>query len=208
METRLHEDARRFINLIRADIVKNASANSGIASGLARLDEVMAADTFAVKPVEAGSTAGFKWVDAGAAILENTRPEMADAIKPVKGHLCWHANASYPEDRFPPGYFDDWAFTQIIGPGGLFTADDLMMGMFAMGPGIFYPRHNHAAPELYYPLIGTHKWQRSNGPWSEKSAPEMIWHDAFEVHATETGSEAFLSVWLWSEDTDQWPVLV
>lgn len=45
-------------------------------------------------------------------------------------------------------------------------------------------------------------------PLERKSAPEMIWHDAFEVHATETGSEAFLSVWLWSEDTDQWPVLV
>lgn len=207
MESGVHEAGRRFLTLVRQDIEREAAGNAGIASGLQRLDTVMAAASFAAKPCTPQSTIGCKWVEAGADILRRTRPDLARVITELLGALSWHANASYPEELFAPGYFDDWAFAQVIGPDGLFSADDLMMGMFAMGPNIFYPRHNHAAPELYYQLTGTHKWQVEDEPWFSCSSPAMMWHKAYEVHATETLDEPFLSIWLWSQDTHSWPAL-
>ncbi|MEM8646484.1 MAG: dimethylsulfonioproprionate lyase family protein [Pseudomonadota bacterium] len=207
MESALHDAGRRFLALVREDIAGEAPNHPGIASGLARLDEVMALDSFQAKPLEAHHTVGCKWVDAGQDILAQTRPELAELIGELKGGLAWQANGVYPEEKFPDGYFDDWAFTQVIGRGGLFLADDLMLGMFAMGPNIFYPKHNHAAPELYYQLTGTHKWQRGDGPWTSSGSPAMIWHDGYEVHATETLDVPFLSIWMWSKDVYNWPVL-
>ena len=207
MATGLHDDARRFLDLIRRDIAQNASANEGFATALRRFDEEMAAGTFAARPVTPKPTEGCKWVAAGAEILKRTRPDLAAAIEAIREHLSWGARAAYPEELFAPGYFDDWAFTQVVGPGGLFSAGDFMMGMFAMGPGIFYPKHNHAAPELYYQLTGTHKWQVSDGPWVTRSAPAMIWHEAYEIHATEVLDEPFLSVWMWTQDIQEWPAL-
>ncbi len=207
MESALHDAGRRFLALVREDIAHEAPSHPGIASGLARLDEVMALESFQAKPLDAHHTVGCKWVDAGQDILAETRPELAELIGELKGGLAWQANGVYPEEKFPEGYFDDWAFTQVIGRGGLFTADDLMLGMFAMGPNIFYPKHNHAAPELYYQLTGTHKWQRGDGPWTSSGSPAMIWHDGFEVHATETLDVPFLSIWMWSKDVYNWPVL-
>ncbi len=204
----LHEAGRRFLSLVREDIVAAAPSNGGIASGLARLDTVMALESFAEISCTPQRTVGCKWVEASAAILQDTKPELARLIEELIDELSWHANAAYPEDKFAPGYFDEWAFAQVIGPDGLFSADDLMLGMFAMGPNLFYPKHNHAAPELYYQLTGTHKWQSEDGPWVTRASPMMIWHEAFEVHATETLEEPFLSIWMWSEDTQNWPVLV
>lgn len=208
MSSRLHEDGRRFIDIVRSDIVAEAPGHAGIASGLARLDDVMAAASFAETSVEPAQVDGLKWVDAGAALLGRARPGFASVIRSLRDHLHWKCNAAYPEDRFPEGYFDEWAFTQIIGPGGIFDADDLMMGMFAMGPNIFYPQHYHVAPELYYTLTGEHGWQLGDDPWYRRSSPAMIWHESNEVHATDVGSEPFLSVWIWTEDTMNWPVLV
>ncbi len=208
MASGLHEAGRRFLAMVREDIVAAASTNGDISSGLARLDTVTALDSFAEISCTPQRTTGCKWVEAGAAILEDTRPELAAVIGELKDGLSWHANAAYPEEKFAPGYFDDWAFTQVIGPDGLFSADDLMLGMFAMGPNLFYPKHNHAAPELYYQLTGTHKWQLGDGPWTARGSPVMIWHDAYEVHATETLDEPFLSIWMWTEDVYNWPVLV
>ena len=208
MERGLHEAGRRFLSLVREDIVTAAPSNGGIASDLARLDTVMALESFAEISCTPQRTVGCKWVEAGAAILQSTKPELAAVIGELIDGLSWHANAAYPEEKFSPGYFDEWAFAQVIGPDGLFSADDLMMGMFAMGPNLFYPKHNHAAPELYYQLTGTHKWQSEDEPWVTQASPVMIWHEAFEVHATETLDEPFLSIWMWSEDTQNWPVLV
>lgn len=208
MDDALHEAGRRFLSLVREDIEGQAASHEGIASGLARLDEAMAGPGFAPKLCTPRSTIGCKWVEAGCAILQATRPELAAVIGELQDGLSWHANAAYPEDKFPAGYFDDWAFTQVIGPDGLFTADDLMLGMFAMGPNVFYPKHNHAAPELYYQLTGEHKWQAGDGPWTTRASPVMIWHEAYEVHATETLAEPFLSIWMWTEDVKNWPVLV
>lgn len=207
MASALHEAGRRFLELVRGDIAEQAAHHEGIASGLARLDEVRAGSSFTTKPCTPRATIGCKWVDAARAILQTTRPELAAVIGELKDGLSWHANAAYPEEEFPPGYFDDWAFTQIIGPDGLFTGDDLMLGMFAMGPNLFYPRHNHAAPELYYQLTGSHKWQAGDGPWVTRGSPVMIWHEAYEVHATETLDEPFLAVWMWTQDVKNWPVL-
>lgn len=208
METGLHEAGRRFVDLVRQDMVVDAAHNEGIASGLKRLDTVVAAESFAATPCTPRETVGCRWVDAGTEILRLNRPDLAEVISELKGALSWHANAAYPEELFAPGYFDNWAFAQVIGPDGLFSADDLMMGMFAMGPNIFYPKHNHAAPELYYQLTGTHKWQVGDGPWVTRGSPVMMWHAAYEVHATETLDEPFLSIWMWSEDVSSWPVLV
>ena len=96
MASALHEDARRFIDLIRADIAGAAPDNSGIASGLARLDEVMARDSFVETTTEAERIEGCKWVDGGLELLEPARPDLVSAIRSIKDHLLWRANAAYP----------------------------------------------------------------------------------------------------------------
>jgi len=130
---------------------------------------------------------------------ESNQP-LADSIAALAPYLKWERMG--PHIPRPPGPFmDDYAFTKIVGPNGVFPGDDFMMGFFMMGPDQYYHGHYHAAPEHYWLLSGPSEWQFSpDGPWEEQPAGTALWNRSFQFHATRTGAAPLLAIWAWTRD--------
>jgi hypothetical protein len=76
------------------------------------------------------------------------------------------------------------------------------MGLLLLGPGRLYRDHLHPAPELYWTLTGPSLWLQGAGEFESRPAGSVIWHAPNVVHATRTGSDPLLALWIWTEDTN------
>lgn len=98
---------------------------------------------------------------------------------------------------------EDYAYAQIIGPSGTYPGNDFMLGLFIIGPGQFYPDHQHAAPEFYWLFSGPSEWRFSiDGPWVRKGAGEAQWNRPFDSHAMRTSDVPLFALWAWTKDID------
>jgi Dimethlysulfonioproprionate lyase len=68
-----------------------------------------------------------------------------------------------------------------------------------LAPHTHYPRHRHPATELYLPLTFA-QWWRGDGPWRDEAPGAVIHHAGNVPHATRSGDEALLAVYLWTGD--------
>ena len=127
---------------------------------------------------------------------------LASAIAAARPHLRWTTYDVYDAEignRFPSGH----AFASLIGGGAPIDAGDFDLGLFLIAPRIFYRDHHHAAPELYAPLTGPHRWRFGAGePWIEKPAHRPVWNRPWDVHATITGEVPFLCIFCWTRDVN------
>jgi hypothetical protein len=123
------------------------------------------------------------------------------ALAEVAPHLHWKQNINYSDDLLGAGYMDGYAYAEFIGPHGFFPGDDFLMGLLLLGPDRLYKDHLHPAPELYWTLTGPSLWRRGAGEFESRSAGSVIWHAPNVVHATRTGVDPLLALWIWTEDT-------
>ena len=100
-----------------------------------------------------------------------------------------------------PGYMQNYAYAELVGPSGPFAGDDFVFGLFVLGPGIHYLDHHHAAPELYWLLTEGSEWRRDGSDFMPRRAGETIWHEPWVSHATRTGPGPLLAVYAWTRDT-------
>jgi hypothetical protein len=89
----------------------------------------------------------------------------------------------------------------LIGPSGPFAGDDFLLGLFLLGPGLNYPDHCHAAPELYWVLTEGSEWRRGEGAFKPCPADQTIWHAPWVSHATRVGKGPLLALYAWTRDT-------
>ena len=143
----------------------------------------------------------------GAAIMVDSA--LAAALAGMEDELHWRRSEGYSDDAMgQPGFMDNYAFAEIIGPHGCFAGDDFRLGFLLLGPGLHYRDHSHPAPELYWPLTGPTDWSRGGGPFTTRQAGEMVWHRPQEVHATRTHDQPLLALWAWTRDTGEPAMLV
>ncbi len=139
---------------------------------------------------------------AGLASTSHVDKNLSAAIGDLAPLLHWQRIPEHVP-RPPGDFMDDYAFTQIIGPNGVYPGDDFMIGLFIIGPGQLYPEHHHAAPEFYWLLSGPTEWRFSvDGPWIQKKAGESQWNEPQDVHAMRTLDVPLFSVWAWTQDID------
>lgn len=103
---------------------------------------------------------------------------------------------------------DNYAACEIIGSRGFFRGDDFRLGLMILGPGLHYPDHYHASPELYWLLTGPIEYRREPGGFQIAGTASTIWNEANEVHAMKMGKAPLLCVWAWTRDVNQPPLLV
>lgn len=132
-----------------------------------------------------------------------TSPDVAAALAGIEEFLHWRQNPNYSDKVLGPGYMDNYAYAELIGPHGFFAGDDFLMGLLLLGPGIHYRDHHHAAPELYWLLTGPSQWRQGNGDFEMHEAGETIWHEPHAVHATRSGASPLLAVWAWTRDVSE-----
>jgi|GEM_PF-1916284 len=82
--------------------------------------------------------------------------------------------------------------------------DQILVGLFLLGPNQLYPAHQHPATEGWVVLSGRAKWQRGDEPWVIREPGEYFVHASNESHAMETMDEPLLAMWAWTGDLDKW----
>ena len=132
---------------------------------------------------------------------------LAGAIDALSGALRWFQGDIYPPEEIGAAYAARAGAASILGPHGSFHSDRLVMGVFIMGPGLYYPPHAHPATEVYCVVGGTAQWRRGEEPWAPRPPGSLIHHPGGITHAMNTGDEPMLAVWLWRGDLDTLPTL-
>ena len=148
------------------------------------------------------------------------KPELgplAEAIEAANPHLHWRHGGTYERDAVGASYEDGHAFCDLVGPEvkrGVILAEDFRLGLFVLGPGIFYRDHNHPAPELYLTLTGPTGWRFGHGPWQDLPAGAVVWNEPGQIHATRIYDRPLLTVYSWTRSVldkchlhpaDDWP---
>ncbi|MDH3377494.1 MAG: dimethylsulfoniopropionate lyase, partial [Gammaproteobacteria bacterium] len=201
MATSLFDLTDRTLTALVAGLEKRHAGEDGVAETLARLN---AQDyTQRGKPkAPAKRDPACRHLAAGIAATWHVDKNLSAAIGDLAPLLHWQR---VPEQvpRPPQGFMDDYAYTQIIGPSGVYPGDDFMFGLFIIGPRQIYPEHSHASPELYWLFTGPTAWRLPvDGPWTQKRAGELQWIKPQQVHAIRTLDVPLLATWTWTEDID------
>ena len=136
----------------------------------------------------------------GAAIMVDSG--LAAAIAGLEEDLSWRHPDGYGDAEMGPGFSDNYAHAEIVGPSGCFAGEDFRLGLLLLGPRLHYRDHAHPAPELYWILSGPSEWKRGDDGFMIRQAGETIWHEAGVVHATRTLEQPLLALWAWTGDAD------
>jgi quercetin dioxygenase-like cupin family protein len=115
--------------------------------------------------------------------------------------LVWTRNPNY-RGRPNPRFLANYGYGVILGPADrrahpLIEDATSSMGLLMLGPDVVYPRHRHPAEEIYIPLAGRAWWQRGDGPWRRVQPGIAIHHPPCIPHATRTGGDPLVALYLW-----------
>lgn len=100
-------------------------------------------------------------------------------------------------DSYPDEMMKGMRAKRLLGPGGVLHDDETVMGVLEIDPGVEYPAHRHAAPEVYYVIEGDAEctWGDESftvGPGSVIRTPPGEWHSIRNV-----GEGRFFAVAYW-----------
>ena len=129
--------------------------------------------------------------------LAHDQPDLFRHIRQAMPGLTWRHPGF---GRIPDHIAADMAVCEIIGPTGQITHKKIRAGLLFQASGMTYPRHSHAAEEIYLSLSGPVDWQVDDADWYQRQAGEFIHHLPYQPHATCTGETALLAIWGWAGD--------
>ena len=102
--------------------------------------------------------------------------------------------------KIPDAIASHMAVCEIIGPAGQIKHETVRAGFLFQAPDITYPRHSHAAEEIYLSLSGPVEWQVDEADWRLSFAGDFNHHFPPQPHAIRTGSTPLLTIWEWTGD--------
>jgi len=130
---------------------------------------------------------------------------LAGIVDRLAPHFWWTQNPNYCREPPGPGFLDHYGYAVIIGPQdgppALAVDPRVAIGVLLLGPDTHYPLHSHPAVEVYYTLTEG-EWWRHPGPWRREPPGSAIHHVPNIPHATRTGVDPLLAVYLWTGDLD------
>lgn len=110
----------------------------------------------------------------------------------------------YAEDDWSRPFLHEFANGEGIGPDGLLRNDDLILGLFVLGPNCTYPSHAHPAEEFYIVVSGDAAFQvGATTPFEPKAPGQLILHRSDEPHAIATGDRPLFAVFGWLGDLSE-----
>ena len=98
------------------------------------------------------------------------------------------------------------AHVELLGPTGLVVSSKVRIGLYGMLPHCEYGLRTHPAEETYIMLAGSAFWKVADAPYRQLFAGQRSHHPSMVPHATRTGEDAFMSIYIWDGDiaTDQY----
>ncbi len=123
--------------------------------------------------------------------------DLYQAILQTSTDLSWRRPGF---GKIPDAIASHMAVCEIIGPTGQIKHETVRAGLLFQAPDITYPRHSHAAEEIYLSLSGPVEWQVDESDWRHAFAGDFTHHLPHQPHAIRTGTIPLLAVWGWSGD--------
>ncbi|WP_158085769.1 dimethylsulfonioproprionate lyase family protein [Henriciella aquimarina] len=124
--------------------------------------------------------------------------DIVDPLEQIKAQIPWTPGYSDPE--LGEAFAENFAYAEIVGPGGLLRTNDYSAGLTLFAPGTLYEWHNHPAVELYLVLCQGSTWALHQPPFEAKAPGEVVLHPSNAEHAMTSGDQPFLAPWLWLGD--------
>lgn len=109
------------------------------------------------------------------------------------------SNQTYTEADVGRDFLNEYAWTMLVGPSAPTHATGILAGILLLGPGILYPRHQHAAEEFYVVVDGQSDWiVGDDGDWSPRQPGDLIHNPPWQPHGMRvTGSGLLIMAYLW-----------
>lgn len=132
-------------------------------------------------------------------LLHSTDTPVLKHLARCAPQLSWR----YPGfGKIPAQIAERMAVVEIIGPDGMLFEQQLRFGLLYQEQNSYYPKHQHAAEELYCVLSGTALWAVDDAAPSPRLAGEFIHHKEHQPHRMQTTDEPLLAMWVWTGDID------
>ena len=116
--------------------------------------------------------------------------ELYDAARSAFGHVRW--TEFYEEDSWSKSFLPSFANGEGIGPDGRLRHDEVILGLFLLGPDITYPEHAHPAEEFYIVLTGNPEFKIGDNNFELQEAGAVVLHHSNISHAIRTSTEPFM----------------
>jgi hypothetical protein len=136
-----------------------------------------------------------QWLPRIACAADVCDAELIAALCRAAPLLEWRQ--TYTAGEIGVEFLQNYAWCEILGPKALQPSLRIACGFLLLGPHTLYPRHRHAAEEIYLPLSGTAQWQQGDGDWRRRAPGALIHHLGEEPHAMRTADAPLLALYLW-----------
>lgn len=129
----------------------------------------------------------------------NAFPALEAALNAISPFLHWRQNPNYNDNLMGEGYMDNYGYAELVGGEcSFFDADDIRCGLFLLGPRRHYPKHHHAAEEVYNVLASeASQWRRGDEDWRSYPIGTPIYHPPWMIHETKTADDPLLALYCW-----------
>jgi dimethylpropiothetin dethiomethylase len=123
--------------------------------------------------------------------------DLCQAVLQSSADLSWRRPGF---GKIPDAIASHMAVCEIIGPTGQIKHETVRAGLLFQAQNIIYPRHSHAAEEIYLSLSGPVEWKVDNSDWLHSFAGDFTHHLPHQPHAIRTSTMPLLAVWGWAGD--------
>lgn len=127
--------------------------------------------------------------------VPNTLTELYHAARDAFGQVRW--TEFYEEDSWSKPFLPLFANGEGIGPDGRLKHNDVILGLFILGPNVTYPEHAHPAEEFYIVLTGNPEFKLGNDHFELKESGDVVLHHTNIGHAIRTSSEPLFAIFGW-----------
>jgi mannose-6-phosphate isomerase-like protein (cupin superfamily) len=97
----------------------------------------------------------------------------------------------------PEAMLDGYAFAEIIGKRGPFVSERIRAGIGIWGPAIEYPRHHHAAEEIYAVVSGSARFGIGDAPAVTRQPGDVVFVASETPHGFCTTDDFLVVYYLW-----------
>lgn len=120
---------------------------------------------------------------------------LVKALQDIVGDVEWRH--TYTAEEVGQHFLDHFCWFELAGPEGHFITHQARITVGYWGPGLFYPRHQHAAEELYTVLSGRALFHADGeaDAWLAPGGTRL--HLANQPHAMTTGEDPVLTLVFW-----------
>ena len=104
---------------------------------------------------------------------------------------------SYDENDFSRHFLNNYGWVMLAGDGGLIRAEGLLITLLMLGPGAIYPRHSHAAEEIYQVIAGEVDIDTGDMGWRRYTPGMTCHHIPWVPHALRCGASPVMLMAIW-----------